>query len=705
MAGQAAFESGIFLSTLRASRGQQRLAVGVVLFSAAIFAVLVPLARVPLTPVPGFIATYQSALSLSDLITAALLFGQFAILRSRGLLVLACAYLFSALMAFVHMLSFPGLFSQTGLLGAGPQSTAWLYMLWHGGFPVLVIAYARLEERHEHAASRPASAVLGGTALVAFAALAFALLTTAGQDFLPAIMQGNRYTPTMIVVVSTVWAVSMLALAALWRKRPRSILDVWLMVVMCAWLFDIALAALLNAGRYDVGFYAGRVYGLLAATFVLIVLLLENGALYAQLARALAGERSERQRAQDNSAQLNTLNARLEDRVAARTAEVEAVNRELHQEVAQRARAETNALEARQSLAGIIESAMDAIITVDRSQRIILFNAAAEAIFGCPRKEAIGAALEQFIPARFRAAHADHIERFGQTGAASRRMSAQRVVTAVRRNGEEFPIEASISHITVEGNEYYTVILRDVTDRVRAEEALLRSREEVREMATASSTAREQEKTRFARELHDELAQSLTALKMDLEWLRESAATADPQVAARLGEMYDLLDSTVAATRRIAADLRPVMLDDLGLGAAAEWLAATFTQRHGIKSELVVDPPDFDLADPQSTAVFRIMQEALANVARHAEASFVEIDLSRVDGQVYLRVHDNGCGFDPASPRKPTSFGLVGLRERVNLVEGRIKIDTGAGKGTTIEVWIPVPGHSPLFDGQAERAA
>ena len=224
----------------------------------------------------------------NDLITAVLLFGQFGFLRSRALLVLASGYLFTAVMAVSHMLTFPGLFAPTGLLGAGPQSTAWLYMFWHGGFPFCVIAYVLLKGEGR-ATSQPCGrasvAVLSsvGAALVAVCGLT--LLATTGQDSLPAIMRGNHYTPAMIIVVSSVWGLSLLALIVLWRRRPHSVLDLWLMVVMCAWLFDIALAAVLNAGRFDLGFYAGRIYGLLAASFVLMVLLVENGKLYFELDR------------------------------------------------------------------------------------------------------------------------------------------------------------------------------------------------------------------------------------------------------------------------------------------------------------------------------------------------------------------------------------------------------------------------------------
>jgi len=141
--------------------------------------------------------------------------------------------------------------------------------------------------------------------------------------------------------------------------------------------------------------------------------------------------------------------------------------------------------------------------------------------------------------------------------------------------------------------------------------------------------------------------------------------------------------------------LRPLMLDDLGLLPAAEWLVNNFIQRHGIHCRFTVDPPDLDLQDPHATAIFRIMQESLTNVARHAHASNVDITLDGSAGEITLRVRDNGCGFAPADPRKPNSFGLVGLRERVYLLDGEISVDTAPGKGATIEVRIPLPQEAP----------
>jgi PAS domain S-box-containing protein len=691
--------AAVFLATLAPRRNQRMLAGAVVLASLAIFAVLAPFAQMPLPQMWAFIPIYQSVIVTNDLFTAVLLFGQFAILGRTALLALGTGYLVTALLSAVHTLSFPGLFAPAGLFGSGPQTAAWIYMTWHTAFPLAVIAYAELGRARFTPQTLPgrrgvAIAVCTLAALAAVTLLTIAV--TAGHDALPTIIQGNRYAAAMKFVVAAVWCLNALALLVLWRRRPHSVLDLWIMVACCAWLLDIALAVALNAGRFDLGFYAGRTYGVMAASFVLLMLLLENSVVYAGLARALSGERAERRRVQEKTAELNELNRSLEQRVATRTAELDSSNQELKRLVAERERAEAAAVEAQQRLDGIIDSAMDGIITIDETQRVVLFNAAAEALFGCPQAEAIGAPLAQFIPERFRGAHAAHVRSFGKAGVRSRRMVDQRTVTGLRRNGEEFPIEASISQATLHGRHYYTVILRDVTERLRAERALKQSKEELQEIVTVSASAREQEKGRIARELHDELAQSLAMLGMDLNWLRENVSAGDEACAHKLAAMQKLLASTVAATRRIAAEMRPLVLDDLGLVAAAEWLVEKFRERYGIACSISIFPPQFDLADPYATAVFRIMQEALANAARHAGASRVDVAMTFRNDEVLLQVRDDGRGFDPSHPRKASSFGLVGLRERVHLVHGEIRIDSAPGHGTCIDVRIPVPPAQPV---------
>jgi two-component system, sensor histidine kinase and response regulator len=289
---EATPERTVFLSTVPASDKERCRAWTIALLSFALFLLAVPFARVKLTEVWAFIPSYQSALLVNDLITAILLFAQFAILRTPCLLFLASGYQFSALMAVTHALSFPRLFSPTGLIGAGPQTTAWLYMIWHAGFPLCVIGYAWM--RNRRLARRPGLAVVAACSLVFATVFGAAVLTTSGHSLLPAIMRGDSYTPLLPLVVGIVWSLSLMALLVLWKRRSRSVLDVWLMVVMWAWLLDISLSAMLNAGRFDLGFYAGRLYGLLAASLVLLVLLIETGALYARLALSFEVESRDR---------------------------------------------------------------------------------------------------------------------------------------------------------------------------------------------------------------------------------------------------------------------------------------------------------------------------------------------------------------------------------------------------------------------------
>jgi PAS domain S-box-containing protein len=365
-------------------------------------------------------------------------------------------------------------------------------------------------------------------------------------------------------------------------------------------------------------------------------------------------------------------------------------------DISERTRAEALLARSEARLRGILDSAMDAVITIDQTQHIVLFNAAAEAMFGCPRDEALGAPLAGFIPERLRGAHAEHVRRFGQDATTSRRMGGQRIVTGLRRNGEEFPIDASISQLDEQSGRFYTVILRDVSERVRAEQALRRSKDELRDLGAAAHAAREQEMARIARELHDELAQSLTALQMDVAWCRERADGGEAPMTARLARMEALLKQTVAATRRIAADMRPLMLDDLGLVPAVEWLVDGFTQRNGIPCELAVSIGELDLPEAHATAVFRIVQESLSNVAKHARASRVQVTIERNGTQVTLSVRDNGAGFSLGDPRKPNSYGLLGLRERASLLGGEASITSAPGEGTWVRILLPVtPAASP----------
>jgi PAS domain S-box-containing protein len=356
-------------------------------------------------------------------------------------------------------------------------------------------------------------------------------------------------------------------------------------------------------------------------------------------------------------------------------------------DVTERVRAESEQARLAGRLSGLLDAAMDGIITVNQQQRIVMYNRAAEKIFGWPQLQVMGESLDMLLPPRFRASHLGHMKRFGETGVTSRRMGADTVIYGMRRNGEEFPMDASISQLDAPEGKLYTVILRDVTERIRAQEDLAA-------FATHASAIREQEKSRVARELHDELAQSLAALKMDAIWLKANLAPGDGS-HHKIEDMLRMLDGAVASTRRIAADLRPLVLDDLGLMPAIEWLVQNFTQRSGIPCKLDADE-DLELGEPHATAVFRLIQESLANVGKHSQAREVTVTIVPVDGGLRLKVQDDGVGFDTSAMRKPNSLGLAGLRERAQLLKGSVVVHSKPGQGTTIDAFVPVrAGHAP----------
>ena len=335
-------------------------------------------------------------------------------------------------------------------------------------------------------------------------------------------------------------------------------------------------------------------------------------------------------------------------------------------------------------LMALLDSAMDGIISIDEAQCIVLYNQAAERMFGWPAAQALGQPLEKLIPTRFHAGHRAHVVRFHATGTTSRSMGDGTVLYGLRASGEEFPMEAAISQLETETGKLFTVILRDVSERMRAQA-------ELSTFAAEAHHIREGEKSRVARELHDDLAQSLTALKMDTIWVRDrlAHAHATPEVAARLSGMVAMLDDTLTATRRIAADLRPLLLDDLGLVPALEWLVQSFTQRTGVPCALEV-ADDLELEEPYATAFFRIVQESLVNVSKHAKATHAQVRIELSTAAVTLDVRDNGLGFLPTAPRKPLSLGLMGLRERVRLLQGSIAIHSKPGEGCHVEVRVPL---------------
>jgi PAS domain S-box-containing protein len=232
-------------------------------------------------------------------------------------------------------------------------------------------------------------------------------------------------------------------------------------------------------------------------------------------------------------------------------------------------------------------------------------------------------------------------------------------------------------------------IIRDTTERKRAEEAIKRNEEHLRNLTAYIQKVSEIERTNIAREIHDELGQALTVLKIDLSWLRKRLLHEQIPMMEKIDAMSKIIDRTIMTVKKISTDLRPGLLDDLGLSAAIEWQSEEYEKRTGIPCRIMIDPKDITFDKDRNTALFRILQETLTNIARHAEATEVEISLQKKDGQIELKVQDNGRGITEEELTSPQSFGLMGLRERAILFGGNTVIQGLPGKGTTVTVKIP----------------
>lgn len=475
---------------------------------------------------------------------------------------------------------------------------------------------------------------------------------------------------------------------------------------------------------------------------------------------------------------------------------------------------------AKARLSGMIESAMDAIITVDSEQMIVAFNQAAGTMFRYDAADAIGLPIEHFIPERFRSVHANHVRDFGETNETTRSMRALTDTVGLRRDGDEFPVDASISKFESNGQRFYTVILRDLTGRNRTEEKLrmseerfskaflaspaaltitriadgkfidvndsflrmfefsrdealghsstelkmwtleeshnlidlqvrseglsgveLRARarsgrsvdilfsskplilegedclvttmiditarkeaelkvkasgERLRALSARLNSAREEEGKRISREIHDELGGALTGLRWDIEGIEKDISMTNADNIASIREKFPavtgIIDSTIDTVRRISSELRPAVLDDLGLAAAIESHASQFQSRTGIRCKFVSNTDAADLGRERATAVFRIFQEILTNVIRHAHAKKVAVRLRENKEYLELTAKDDGRGITDDEKNGTNSLGLLGMHERAVLVGGTISISGSPGKGTTVVVRVPVGG-------------
>jgi len=257
------------------------------------------------------------------------------------------------------------------------------------------------------------------------------------------------------------------------------------------------------------------------------------------------------------------------------------------------------------------------------------------------------------------------------------------------RKGAPLSVHLSLNPLRLDSTRAVCLIASDLSEIKRAEQELRASSEQLRNLAAHLLSVREEERARISREVHDELGQSLTAVKMDLAWLAGRLPQRNGPILKRIRATRQLADSIIQSIRRISTELRPAVLD-LGLAAAVEWQVQEFQARSGIQCTVRLLARE-EVASNASTAMFRIFQETLTNVARHAKATRAEVVLQKQRDRLVLLIRDNGRGFDQADPSLSKSLGLLGMRERAAILGGKVNISSAPGKGTTVSAWIPLP--------------
>jgi len=373
---------------------------------------------------------------------------------------------------------------------------------------------------------------------------------------------------------------------------------------------------------------------------------------------------------------------RLRLELGAHHVELEAQNQELRE-------SQQRIEEARDRYSDLYDFAPVGYATLDRQGYVREINLTGASMLGSERKDVLGKPLILWLQPDCLNTFLQHL---GHVCGSSERAVVE--VLLRRNDGPPRHISMVSNGITYgpEGRPACRTALVDITPIKEKEAELTLSRQQLRNLSAHLNQVREHERRHLAREIHDELGQKLTILRFEVALLNSDMAPAQPDVSRTAASLLKQIDETIEAVRTIASNLRPAVLD-LGLPDALEWQIQEFRRRTGIRCILKISNQKITLDDERATAVFRIVQESLTNICRHAQASEVQINLAKRGDNLLVQVADNGVGLSDDALNKSQSFGISGMRERVRLLDGDLKISSHPGQGTKLKMSIPLPGE------------
>jgi PAS domain S-box-containing protein len=355
-------------------------------------------------------------------------------------------------------------------------------------------------------------------------------------------------------------------------------------------------------------------------------------------------------------------------------------------DITERCEAEVALRESEKRFRALIEEAPVAV-GISGPGEAVYRNRAYVRMFGFQdASELVGVSFADHVAPRFREEMKARAERRGRGFQEEKQFES----VGVRKDGTEFPFTAAVTVLDFTDGPATVAFITDLTAQKESERKLEESHLKLRNLASHLLSAREAERKSVAREIHDGLGQYLTALKMDLRWIEKRLLSSDLPVLEKIRGTTELANQAIDIVHRIASDLRPVMLDDLGLPAAIEWLGSEFTRHTGISCATQATFHESCIGGTSATALFRIVQESLNNVVKHSRATHVSVLLQEINGFLEILVEDNGIGITAEQASGSTSFGLIGMQERVEGLGGELRVHGREGKGTTVRVTVPL---------------